>query len=147
MSHGAADPTMHPEVQMSTYKGYFLGFAISTLLMLVATILVTSHVGLPFGMLMVISACAAIAVIAQIHFLLHIDIAEHNIWNTVALVLFIPLFVITIGLTWWMFSQLYLRTMDMSAMSVVPTSVVHAPATSVQMARMPGMKVATGLSK
>jgi cytochrome o ubiquinol oxidase operon protein cyoD len=142
MSHGAADPTMHPEVQMSTSKGYFLGFAISAFLMLVATFLVTSHSVPPFGLLMVISVCAGIAVIAQIYFLLHIDISEHNIWNTVALVLFIPLFLITIGLTWWMFSQLYLRTMDMSAMSRMNMgTAVHSTAnpSSSSMANMPNM--------
>lgn len=138
MSHGAADPTMHPEVQLSTSKGYFLGFAISAFLMLVATFLVTSHSVPPFGLLMVISVCAGIAVIAQIYFLLHIDISEHNIWNTVALVLFIPLFLITIGLTWWMFSQLYLRTMDMSVMSSVTNPAVHASA-APKMSDMPGM--------
>lgn len=142
MSHGAADPTMHPEVQMSTSKGYFLGFAISAFLMLVATFLVTSHSVPPFGLLMVISVCAGIAVIAQIYFLLHIDISEHNIWNTVALVLFMPLFLITIGLTWWMFSQLYLRTMDMSAMSRMNMgTAVHSTATpsSSSMENMPNM--------
>ncbi|PKY11641.1 cytochrome O ubiquinol oxidase [Acidithiobacillus marinus] len=138
MSHGATDPTMHPEVQLSTSKGYFLGFAISIALMLLATALVTSHSVPPFGLLMVITVCAGIAVIAQIYFLLHIDISEHNIWNTVALVLFIPLFLITIGLTWWMFSQLYLRTMDMSVMSSVTNPAVHAPATP-KLSDMSGM--------
>ena len=116
MSHGHDDPTLHPEVQMSTSRGYFTGFAISSILMLIATFLVTSRSVPPFGLLMVISVCAGIAIIAQIYFLLHIDISEHNIWNTVALVLFMPLFLITIGLTWWMFSQLYLHTMIMPGM-------------------------------
>lgn len=109
--HGHADPILHPEVQMSSGRGYFSGFLISTLLMLIATFLVSSHAAPPFGLLLVITVCAGISIIAQIYFLLHIDISEHNIWNTVSLVAFIPLFVLTIGLTWWMFSQLYLRTM------------------------------------
>ncbi|MDD5374975.1 cytochrome O ubiquinol oxidase [Acidithiobacillus sp.] len=116
MSHGYDDPTLHPEVQMSTSRGYFAGFAVSSILMFVATFLVASRAVPPFGLLMVISVCAGIAIIAQIYFLLHIDVSEHNIWNTVALVMFMPLFLVTIGLTWWMFSQLYLRTMIMPGM-------------------------------
>ncbi|MCE5387591.1 MAG: cytochrome O ubiquinol oxidase [Acidithiobacillus sp.] len=113
MSHGHDNPIHHPEVQMSSSRGYFTGFLISLGLMFLATFLVASGSMPPFGLLLVITICAAIAVIAQIYFLLHLDISEHNIWNTVSLVLFIPLFIITIGLTWWMFSQLYLRTMPM----------------------------------
>ncbi len=111
MSHGHSDPVQHPEVQMSSVRGYLSGFLISVLLMLAATYMSATHAFPPFGLLMVITVCAAIATIAQTYFLLHIDTAEHNIWNTVSLVLFIPLFVLTIGLTWWMFSQLYLHTM------------------------------------
>lgn len=129
MSHDVADPTLHPEVQMTSPRGYFLGFAISAFLMLVATFLVSSHAVPPFGLLLVISVCAGIAVIAQIYFLLHIDLSEHNIWNTIAIVLFMPLFLITIGLTWWMFSQLYMRTMDMSAMSPMHQTGIHATVT------------------
>ncbi|WP_308388753.1 hypothetical protein [Acidithiobacillus sp. AMEEHan] len=113
MSHGHSDPIHHPEVQMASKSHYVTGFAIASLLMLAATILVSGHVLPPFALLLAIVGCAGLAIIAQVYFLLHIDISEHNIWNTVALVMFIPLFVITIGLTWWMFSQLYLRTMPM----------------------------------
>ncbi|MCE5360020.1 MAG: cytochrome O ubiquinol oxidase [Acidithiobacillus sp.] len=113
MSHGHDNPILHPEVQMASVRGYFTGFLISLLLMLAATAMVTSHAFPPFGLLLVISIYAAVSIIAQIYFLLHLDISEHNIWNTVSLVLFIPLFILTIGLTWWMFSQLYLRTMPM----------------------------------
>ncbi|MBU2755039.1 hypothetical protein HFU84_08115 [Acidithiobacillus sp. CV18-2] len=113
MSHGHSDPIHHPEVQMATNRNYITGFVVSSLLMLAATILVKDHVLPSFGLLLAIIGCAGIAIIAQVYFLLHIDISEHNIWNTVALVMFIPLFIITIGLTWWMFSQLYMRTMPM----------------------------------
>ncbi|EGQ64247.1 cytochrome o ubiquinol oxidase, subunit IV, partial [Acidithiobacillus sp. GGI-221] len=54
MSHGHDDPTLHPEVQMSTSRGYFSGFAISSILMFVATFLVASRAVPPFGLLMVI---------------------------------------------------------------------------------------------
>ncbi|MGC9238822.1 MAG: cytochrome o ubiquinol oxidase subunit IV [Acidithiobacillus sp.] len=113
MSHGHVNPIDHPEVQMASRRGYMTGFILASVLMALATFLVSSHALPPFALLLAIMACAGFAVIAQVYFLLHIDISEHNIWNTVALVAFIPLFVITIGLTWWMFSQLYLRTMPM----------------------------------
>ncbi|MCE5388424.1 MAG: hypothetical protein K0041_07590 [Acidithiobacillus sp.] len=113
MSHGHSNPIHHPEVQMASKRNYLTGFVIASLLMFAATWLVSAQALAPFGLLLAIMGCAGFAVIAQVYFLLHIDISEHNIWNTVALVMFIPLFVITIGLTWWMFSQLYLRTMPM----------------------------------
>jgi len=113
MSHGHSNPIEHPEVQMASKGSYLTGFIVASLLMLVATILVSGKMLPSFALLLAIMGCAGLAVIAQVYFLLHIDISQHNIWNTVALVMFIPLFVITIGLTWWMFSQLYMRTMPM----------------------------------
>jgi cytochrome o ubiquinol oxidase operon protein cyoD len=113
MSHIHSNPIEHPEVQMASKSSYLIGFIVASLLMLVATFLVSGQMLPPFALLLTIMGCAGLAVIAQVYFLLHIDISQHNIWNTVALVMFIPLFVITIGLTWWMFSQLYMRTMPM----------------------------------
>ncbi len=113
MSHGHANPIDHPEVQMANNRSYFTGFIVASFLMVAATFLVTGHMLPSFALLLAITGCAGLAVIAQIYFLLHIDLSVHNIWNAAALVAFIPLFVITIGLTWWMFSQLYLRTMPM----------------------------------
>ncbi len=113
MSHSHVNPVEHPEVQMASRGSYLTGFVIASLLMLVATILVSDRMLAPFALLLTITGCAGLAVIAQVYFLLHMDFSQDNIWNTVALVMFIPLFVISIGLTWWMFSQLYLRTMPM----------------------------------
>ncbi|WP_298170198.1 hypothetical protein [Acidithiobacillus sp.] len=114
MSHGhGSNPLAHPEVQMANNRSYVTGFIVASLLMAAATVLVSGHLLPPFALLLAITGCAGLAIIAQVYFLLHMDLSEHSIWNTVALIMFIPLFVITIGLTWWMFSQLYLRTMPM----------------------------------
>jgi cytochrome o ubiquinol oxidase operon protein cyoD len=111
MSHD--DPLQHPEVQVASGRGYLLTFLISTLLMGVSLLLVANHAMPPFGLMLVLSLCAGLAVIVQIYFLMHMDLSETHIWNTVALVLTIPLFILAIGLTAWMFSTLYERTMVM----------------------------------
>ena len=111
MSHD--DPLQHPEVQVASGRGYLLTFLISTLLMGVSLLLVANHAMAPFGLMLVLSLCAGLAVIVQIYFLMHMDLSEAHIWNTVALVLTIPLFILAIGLTAWMFSTLYERTMVM----------------------------------
>jgi cytochrome o ubiquinol oxidase operon protein cyoD len=54
------------------------------------------------------------------------NISETQIWHTVALILFIPLFILTIGLTSWMFHGLYRRTM------LMPATQVSAPAGGAQ---------------
>ncbi|AEK56838.1 hypothetical protein HF288_12815 [Acidithiobacillus caldus] len=52
--------------------------------------------------------------IIQGYLILHMDLSHAQIWHTVAMVLFLPLFVVTIGLTAWMFHGLYERTMIMT---------------------------------
>ncbi|MHB1203538.1 MAG: cytochrome o ubiquinol oxidase subunit IV [Acidithiobacillus sp.] len=111
MSHD--NPLRHPEVQVASGRGYLLTFLVSTLLMGVALFLVTSHSVAPFGLMLALSLCAGLAVIVQIYFLMHMDLSEAQIWNTFALVLTIPLFILAIGLTAWMFHELYNRTMVM----------------------------------
>lgn len=111
MSHD--DPLQHPEVQVASGRGYLLTFLISTLLMGVSLLLVANHALAPFALMLVLSLCAGLAVIVQIYFLMHMDLSEAHIWNTVALVLTVPLFILAIGLTAWMFSTLYERTMVM----------------------------------
>ena len=123
MSHD--DPLRHPEVQVASGRGYLLTFLISTLLMGVSLLLVANHAMAPFGLMLVLSLCAGLAVIVQIYFLMHMDLSEAHIWNTVALVLTIPLFILAIGLTAWMFSTLYERTMVMLPTTHDMAGMVH----------------------
>ena len=123
MSHD--NPLQHPEVQAASGRGYLLGFLIPILLMGIVWVIVTSHAMAPFGLMLILSLCAGLAVIIQTYFLLHMDLSEAHIWNTFALVLVVPLFIIAIGLTAWMFHTLYERTMVMLPTMHGMAGIVH----------------------
>jgi cytochrome o ubiquinol oxidase operon protein cyoD len=120
------DPLQHPEVQQASVLGYTAGF-LSTLALLGAALLLTeSHLMAPVQLLGAISGLALIALLAQCFLSFGLDIARHNIWKSVSLILTVPLFILTIGLTVWMFQQLDALTMIpganiMPGMTMQPT--------------------------
>ena len=121
MTQGTQNPLEHPEVQLASSRGYLLSFVISVALMTISLWMVKGHAISPVGLLMVTSVIAGIVIIVQGYLLLHMDLSDAQIWHTVAMVLFVPLFIVTIGLTAWMFHGLYARTMIMpAAMSGMP---------------------------
>jgi cytochrome o ubiquinol oxidase operon protein cyoD len=73
----------------------------------------------PLKLLGAISALAMVALFAQCFLFFGLNIALHNIWKSVSLVLTVPLFILTIGLTVWMFHELDSLTMLPGA-SVMP---------------------------
>jgi cytochrome o ubiquinol oxidase operon protein cyoD len=60
-----------------------------------------------------VSGLALLALIAQAFFFYGLDISQHQIWKSISLVLTVPLFVLSIGLTVWMFHELNGRMMMM----------------------------------
>ncbi len=105
------DPLLHPEVRQASTLAYSAGFAASTVFMAIALFITLGH-ALPYlGFLTAISGLAVLALLAQAVLLFRLDLSETQIWKTVSLVLVIPLFVLSIGLTGWMFHTLYPRTM------------------------------------
>jgi cytochrome o ubiquinol oxidase operon protein cyoD len=107
----AENPLAHPEVRQASVLGYTAGF-LSTLALLGAALLLTeSHAMPPLPLLGSISALAMVALLAQTFLSFGLDISRHNIWKSVSLVLTVPLFILTIGLTVWMFQQLDNLTM------------------------------------
>jgi cytochrome o ubiquinol oxidase operon protein cyoD len=100
------DPVLHPEVQQASVTGYTVGFVMSLLLLLAALLLTEQHALPPLKLLAAISALAMVALFAQCFLFFGLNIALHNIWKSVSLVLTVPLFILTIGLTVWMFHQL-----------------------------------------
>jgi cytochrome o ubiquinol oxidase subunit IV len=111
MSTPVPDPLQHPEVQQASVFGYTAGF-LSTLALLGAALLLTeSHLMVPVQLLGAISGLALIALLAQTFLSFGLDITRHNIWKSVSLILTVPLFILTIGLTVWMFQQLDALTM------------------------------------
>ena len=124
MTGHTQNPLDHPEVQLANGRAYLVGFIFSMLLMTVGLWVVVTHVMAPFGTVLVTSLLAGVVVIIQGYFILHMDISHAQMWHTVAMVLFLPLFVVTIGLTAWMFHGLYQRTMIMPPAA---SSMAHMP--------------------
>ncbi len=125
MSEPEFDPILHEEVQQASILGYTAGF-LATLALLGAALLITEfHVMPPIYLLGSISGLALLALLCQTFLSFGLDITQHNIWKSVSLVLTIPLFILTIGLTVWMFQQLTANTMPgsnvMPGMTMQPT--------------------------
>ncbi len=133
MTHSADNPLEHPEVQLADGRGYLLVYLFSSALLGAATWLVAKQAMAPLGLFLLTTALAGVVVVAQGVFLLHMEFSETQRWHTVSLVLFIPLFILTIGLSSWMFHGLYRRTM------LTPRTAAPAAAASAGAPAMPGM--------
>jgi len=62
-----------------------------------------------------------LALVSQAVLYYGLDISRSQIWKSVALMLTMPLFIITVGLTVWMFQSLDQRTMLMPQTLEQPT--------------------------
>ena len=126
MSEPEQSPILHGEVQQASLIGYTAGF-LATLVLLGAALGITQfHVMPPVYLLGSISGLALVALLCQTFLSFGLDITRHNIWKSVSLVLTVPLFILTIGLTVWMFQQLTDLTMIpganvMPGMTMQPT--------------------------
>ncbi|MDA8361817.1 MAG: hypothetical protein M0Z44_07500 [Gammaproteobacteria bacterium] len=110
-SHGQENPIKHPEVQLASNGGYIAGFILTLGLMFTSLELVSRHVWGPFKLTVATSVAAFAAVVLQSYLLFRLDLSRTQRWNTFALIIMIPLFVLIIALTWWMFQSLGARTM------------------------------------
>jgi cytochrome o ubiquinol oxidase operon protein cyoD len=119
MSMEAPDPLRHPEVQQASVVGYTAGFLATLALLGAALLLTEGHLMPPPELLGGISGLALIALLAQCFLSFGLDITRHNIWKSVSLILTVPLFILTIGLTVWMFQQLDALTM-MPGANIMP---------------------------
>ncbi len=111
MSTPDSNPLGHPEVQEAGILGYTAGFLATLVLLGVALLMTELHVMPPAPLLGSISGLAITALLCQTFLSFGLDITRHNIWKSVSLVLTVPLFILTIGLTVWMFQQLDMLTM------------------------------------
>ena len=113
-AHGpshATDPLLHAEVRQASTGGYFAGYAASIILMLAALLVTQQHVLSYPIFLWVLSSLVAIALVAQAALFFGLGLSPAQAWKSVSLILTVPLFVFTIGLSVWMFHSLYPRTM------------------------------------
>ncbi len=106
MPHSHRNPLEHPEVQLARTGNYLVGFLLATLLMAASLLVVTHHLLPPEVREPVILVIALTAVVAQLRLLFRLDWSSTQRWHTVALVLIVPLFVMLIGLSLWMFHSL-----------------------------------------
>ncbi|MDA8120506.1 MAG: cytochrome O ubiquinol oxidase [Gammaproteobacteria bacterium] len=130
MTHTTDNAWQHPEVQLAG-GGYIVAYLAGLALMGLSLWIVREHTLAPMDIGIAISLVAGLAALVQCVLLLHLNISETQIWHTVALILFIPLFILAVGLSAWMFHGLYRRTMLMPATHVsVPAGGAQASGTT-----------------
>ena len=116
-------PLAHGEVRQASVAGYTAGFLL-TLALLGAALLLTEYRMMPATYLLgSISGLAILALLAQAFLSFGLDITRHNIWKSISLVLTLPLCILTIGLTVWMFQQLAVNTMIMPGGHGMPAAM------------------------
>ncbi|WP_428374800.1 cytochrome o ubiquinol oxidase subunit IV [Lichenicoccus sp.] len=104
-------PADHPEIAYSSGRSYVIGFVITVALLGISLLLVQYHAMSAFNLLASISVLAFLTTVAKLVFLFHLDFSETQRWNTLTLMLNVPLLILSIGLTAWMFRTLYDRVM------------------------------------
>jgi cytochrome o ubiquinol oxidase operon protein cyoD len=121
MSAPHSDPLEHPEVRMASGWRYVAGF-ISTMVLMQAALLVTMRQHLPYTeYVLTVGGLALVSLLGQAGLFFGLDISRAQIWKSVSLVLTVPLFILSVGLTVWMFQSLAERTMLMPTNMSQPT--------------------------
>ena len=121
MSAPHSNPLDHPEVRMASAWRYISGF-IASIVLMQAALVVTLHQHLPYEeYAFTIGSLALVSLMSQAALFFGLDISRAQIWKSVTLFLTVPLFILTVGLTVWMFQSLADRTMLMPVTTVQPT--------------------------
>ncbi len=121
MAGSHSDPLAHPEVRMGSALRYIAGF-ISTVALMGAALIVTMRHDLPYqSFVELVGGLAFLALLSQAALFYGLDISRAQIWKSVSLILTVPLFIITVGLTVWMFQSLDQRTMVMPSSAAAAT--------------------------
>lgn len=111
--HRPDDPTRHEEILVSRAWAYVAVFLATILAMYAALAVARGDMGLSPGVAWaLIGALALLAALLQLFGLLEIGSRVRR-WHALALLLTAPLFVLSVGLSVWMFHTLMLRTMLM----------------------------------
>lgn len=111
MSTDNSRPSRHPEIAYSNGRSYLIGYVLTLGLLGISLLLVQSHAMSAFNLMASISVLAFLTTVAKLIFLFHLDFSEAQRWNTLTLMLNVPLLILSIGLTAWMFQTLYERVM------------------------------------
>ena len=111
MSVDNARPWQHPEIRLSNGRTYVIGYVVTLALLGLSLLLVRTHAFSTFNLLASITVLAVLTTIAKLVLLFHLDFSETQRWNTLTLMLNVPLLILSVGLTSWMFHVLYQRVM------------------------------------
>ncbi len=110
MAHEDHDPLQNPELKVGNWLGELIGYTASTVLISLAFALTYAQ-ALSGTMLEAVLTLIALLVIGlQLVLFTNQNISQTQRWKTVATVLTIPLLIMLIGLTAWMFYTYSLRT-------------------------------------
>ena len=121
MAGSHSDPLAHPEVRQGGALRYIAGF-ISTVVLMGAALVVTMRHNMAYqSYVELVGGLAFLALLSQAALYYGLDISRAQIWKSVSLILTVPLFIITVGLTVWMFQSLDQRTMLMPTTMEQPT--------------------------
>ena len=104
-------PWENPEIRLASGPQYLAGYVISLFLMGISLLLVLDHSESSAAILSTVTLIAFVSVGAQLILLFHLDFSETQRWNTITLMMNVPLLILSVGLTLWMFSHLYGRVM------------------------------------
>ena len=104
-------PSEHPEIAYSNSRSYIVGYVLTLALLGLSLVLVQTHSMSAFNLMASISVLAFLTTVAKLIFLFHLNFSESQRWNTLTLMLNVPLLILSIGLTAWMFQKLYERVM------------------------------------
>ena len=128
------NPWEHPEIRLANKWQYLAGYALTLVLLGGSALLVTHHAFSPVAVLSIVAVVALLAVMAQLILLFHLDFSETQRWNSLTLMLNVPLLILSVGITSWMFQELYTHVMmpGMTPPSLLSPKTAPGPA-------MPGM--------
>lgn len=125
MAGSHSNPLEHPEVRMGGTIRYLAGFVSTILLMYIAMVVAVHrqlHPDTDYEtFVIIVGALLLVALLLQAGVFYGLDISKAQIWKSISLTLTLPLFVITVGLTVWMFQSLNHRTMLMPVTTEQPT--------------------------
>lgn len=115
MAGSHSNPLEHPEVRLGGVIRYLAGFVSTIVLMFIAMVVAVHrqlHPSMDYeSFVIIVGILLIVALLLQAGFFYGLDVFSAQIWKNVSLVLTVPLFIITVGLTVWMFQSLNHRTM------------------------------------
>ena len=104
-------PWEHPEIKLANRGQYIAAYVVTVGLLGIALLLVRTHALSSTNLVATISVIAFVTIMAKLILQFHLDFSETQRWNSLTLILNVPLLILSVGLTSWMFQKLYENVM------------------------------------